>query len=95
MNGFRKIEPLTLVYLSNMGALGAERSCDQITNTWFADGTDWDDAQSSLHGPPPGYVPGGPNAAFSVTSLSRLPASRSRRSYLDFSDVAEQQLGGE
>ncbi|MCB9201406.1 MAG: glycoside hydrolase family 9 protein [Flavobacteriales bacterium] len=86
LNGFHGVNPLTLVYLSNMGALGAERSCDQIYHTWFADGTDWDDAQSSLHGPPPGYVPGGPNAAFSVTSLSPPAGQPEQKSYLDFND---------
>jgi hypothetical protein len=53
--------PLGLVMLSNMGAYGAERSVNEIYHAWFSDGSDWDNTQTSPKGPPPGYVPGGPN----------------------------------
>lgn len=54
------VNPLGKVYLSNMNAFGAENSVNQIWHTWFADGTNWDDAKNSLYGPPPGYLVGGP-----------------------------------
>jgi endoglucanase len=60
---FHGVNPLAMVYLSNMYAYGATRSANEIYHAWFAHGTKWSDALSSDCGPPPGYVPGGPNAA--------------------------------
>ena len=62
LHALHGVNPLGLVYLSNMGDLGAERSVDQIYHFRFADGTRFDDAGRSRIGPPPGYVVGGPNA---------------------------------
>lgn len=47
--------------LSNMYAYGAGNSQNEIYHTWFADGSDWDNALTSPKGPAPGYLPGGPN----------------------------------
>lgn len=62
---FHGLNPLGLVYLSNMDELGGEHSVSEIYHYWFADGTDYDSAIDSRIGPPPGYVPGGPNATYS------------------------------
>ena len=59
------VNPLNLVYLSNMNNFGAEKSCDEIYHGWFDDGTNYDNASTSLYGPAPGFVPGGPNKNFS------------------------------
>lgn len=57
--------PLGLVYLTNMGAFGAERSATQIFHTWFADGSPtWDSALDSTAGPAPGFLAGGPNPSY-------------------------------
>lgn len=56
--------PINKVMLTNMGDYGAENSCDEMYHAWFGDGTDYDNAQTSLYGPPPGYVTGGFNPAF-------------------------------
>ncbi|MEM7245743.1 MAG: glycoside hydrolase family 9 protein [Acidobacteriota bacterium] len=58
------INPVGLVYLTNMGGHGAETSTTTLYHGWFADGTDWDQVGTSLHGPPPGILPGGPNRYF-------------------------------
>lgn len=58
------VNPLGIVYLSNMGAFGAHRSATQFYHSWFADGTAWDEAGVSTYGPPPGFLPGGPNASY-------------------------------
>ena len=58
------VNPLNIVYLINMYAHESESSCNEIYHGWFADGSDFDNALTSLYGPPPGYVPGGPNGAF-------------------------------
>ena len=58
---FHGVNPLGMVYLSNMYRYGATRSANEIYHTWFAHDTRWSDAQNSSCGPAPGYVPGGPN----------------------------------
>ncbi len=46
--------PLGLVYLSNTGGLGAERSVNKVYHSWFG-------AQKT---PPPGFLTGGPNPTY-------------------------------
>ena len=53
-----------MTYLSNMQALGAERSVPELYHSWFADGSPWDNAQTSTYGPPPGFVVGGANPSY-------------------------------
>ena len=57
------VNPLGMVYLSNMDSLGATRSANEIYHTWFAPKTQWSDAKTSACGPAPGYLTGGPNAS--------------------------------
>ena len=84
LHSFHGVNPLNLVYLSNMYKLGAESSVNEIYHTWFYDGTTYDNALLSLHGPAPGYVVGGPNRNFSVSSLSPPYGQPDTKSYLDF-----------
>jgi len=59
------VNPLGLVYLTNMGAFGAERSASQIFHSWFSDGSaDWDAVGESTYGPAPGFLAGGPNPSY-------------------------------
>ena len=58
------VNPLTMVYLSNMYADGAENCVNEYYHSWFGDGTIYDNALTSPNGPAPGYVPGGPNHSF-------------------------------
>jgi hypothetical protein len=59
------INPFAYVYLSNMGDYGAENSIPEFYHGWFCDGSVWDNANTSLYGPAPGFVPGGPNPGYS------------------------------
>lgn len=59
---FHGVNPLGMVYLSNMYRYGATLSANEIFHAWFHSGTKWSDAQTSPCGPAPGYVPGGANA---------------------------------
>jgi endoglucanase len=61
---FHGVNPLTMVYLSNMYAHGATNCANQIYHSWFGEGTIYDDARTSPNGPAPGYVPGGANYGF-------------------------------
>jgi endoglucanase len=79
------LNPLNMVYMTNMAAYGGEHSSFQIFHSWFSftvnDGDNGNttfngkpqsvveplypynpsDSQTSLYGPAPGLVPGGPN----------------------------------
>ena len=56
------VNPLGLVYLSNMGGAGAENSVDEFFHSWFRDGSvDWDSVSGSTFGPAPGFLVGGAN----------------------------------
>lgn len=56
------VNPLQLVYLSNMP--GVTRGVTRFFHTWFARGSRWDASELSKHGPPPGYLVGGPNPGY-------------------------------
>ena len=58
---FHGVNPLGMVYMSNMYSYGATLSANEIFHAWFQHGTQWSDAKSSSCGPAPGFVPGGPN----------------------------------
>jgi hypothetical protein len=58
------VNPLQIVYLSNMGAFGAAKSVTRFFHSWFATGSKWDAAGVSTYGPPPGYLTGGPNPGY-------------------------------
>lgn len=84
LHSFHGVNPLSLVYLSNMYAYGAEKSINEIYHTWFNNGTDYDHALNSLYGPAPGFVTGGPNQYFSVSSISPPANQPITKSYLDW-----------
>jgi endoglucanase len=58
------LNPLQLVYLSNMQGVGATKSVTRFFHTWFAHGSKWDAVGVSQYGPPPGYLVGGPNSTY-------------------------------
>jgi len=67
VNYFHGINPTAFAYLSNMGNFGAENSINEFYHSWFTDGSVlWDRVGTSTYGPPPGYIPGGPNPSYAV-----------------------------
>ena len=58
---FHGVNPMGIVYMSNMYKLGAEYCADEIYHDWFRDGSPWD------KNPPPGYITGGPNTRYDGT----------------------------
>ena len=84
------VNPLGLVYLSNMNEVGAERSITELYHFWFADGTDYDTAWSSEIGPAPGYVVGGPNASYSGSN-SDVPRWPIAKAYADFNSYGSDE----
>jgi endoglucanase len=60
------VNPLGLVYLTNMKSAGASHSASTMFHTWFAHGTRWERVSATTPGPPPGYLLGGPNPHYSM-----------------------------
>jgi|GEM_PF-909041 len=59
------VNPLGIVYLSNMGAFGAHKSVNEFYHAWFTDGNaKWDSVGKSTYGPAPGFLTGGPNPQY-------------------------------
>jgi hypothetical protein len=98
---FHGVNPLQLVFLSNMGDYGAEKSVTRFFHTWFAHGSQWDAFGVSKYGPPPGYLTGGPNPSYTwdtccpnncsgnscgAAQLSPPAGQPDQKSYLDFND---------
>ncbi|MDR0330913.1 MAG: glycoside hydrolase family 9 protein [Chitinispirillales bacterium] len=56
------VNPLNIVYLTNMNSYGASNSLKSLYHTWFTEGSPkWDVTTEAAPGPAPGYLPGGPN----------------------------------
>jgi len=61
---FHGVNPLGLVYLSNMNGVGATRSITRLWVTWFGPTTLWSAAGVSTYGPAPGFLVPGPNPRY-------------------------------
>ncbi len=85
MHYFHGVNPQGIVYLSNMYDKGGEHCVNEIFHLWYADGTDWDNALTSLYGPAPGYISGGPNANYNADVSLEPPFNQPlQKSYLDW-----------
>lgn len=68
------VNPLGLVYLTNMSVAGASHSAVTMFHAWFAHGTRWQRVVDEQRpGPPPGFLVGGPNPQFSMDACCRAP----------------------
>lgn len=78
------VNPLGIVYLTNMYDYGAEFSANEMFHEWFGNGI-YDNAKTSPSGPAPGYLTGGPNRNYSGSAegIADLPPMRA---YLDKND---------
>lgn len=96
------VNPLQIVYLSNMGDHGAQKSVTRFFHSWYQKGSNWDAFGVSKYGPPPGYLTGGPNPSYSWDGCcpngcsgnscggsappSPPTGEPDQKSYLDFND---------
>ena len=84
------VNPINMVMLSNMYDFGAENCANEIYHLWFDHGSDYDNALTSLYGPPPGIVPGGfnpsysPDASYTGPTLSPPEGQPIQKSYKDW-----------
>lgn len=59
------VNPLGIVYLSNMYAYGGDNCVNEFYHAWFENGSPlWDRVGTSTYGPAPGFVTGGPNPSY-------------------------------
>lgn len=59
------VNPLNMVYLSNMYAYGGDNCVNEFYHTWFGNGSaKWDRVGTSTYGPAPGFLVGGPNPSY-------------------------------
>lgn len=80
------VNPMAMVYLSNMYPFGAYRSVNEMYHGWFGDGTDWDHALTSLYGPAPGFLVGGPNRDYTGT-IEAIRQQPVQKAYLDWNGL--------
>jgi endoglucanase len=99
---FHGRNPLSLVYLSNMGkngaGLGADKSVMEIYHYWFRDGSLRYDGVSSLFGPAPGFLVGGPNKYYEgISPPSGEPSMKAFRAWNNVSqkswEITEPAIG--
>lgn len=82
---FHGVNPQGMVQLSNMYDFGGDRCVNEIYHTWFNDGTDWDNAETSLYGPAPGFITGGSNSNYDSNTGLQPPYNQpDQKSYLDW-----------
>ncbi len=94
LNALHGVNPLGVVYLSNMGSLGAENSVTELLHYWFGDGSEYDGLSDGKVGPPPGYLVGGPNVWYSG-STSPPAGQPALKSYLDWNGVSVEESSWE
>lgn len=77
LHSLHGVNPLGLVYLTNLGRAGAEVGITRLYHEWFSAGS------PLAENPPPGYVVGGPNHSYSG-SLEWLKRQPDAKCYADF-----------
>ncbi|MGL5083349.1 MAG: glycoside hydrolase family 9 protein, partial [Microcoleaceae cyanobacterium] len=78
------VNPLGIVYLTNMYQYRAENSANEMYHSWLGKGI-YDNALTSKSGPAPGYLTGGPNKSYtgSITAVKTQPPMKA---YVDTND---------
>lgn len=89
LHWFHGVNPMGKVMLSNMYAYGGDSCVNEFYHSWFANGTVWDNVFTSLYGPPPGYLVGGPNKDFSIPAISPPGGQPPQKSYKDWNTSSE------
>ena len=84
LHWFHGVNPMGKVMLSNMYNYGGDNCVNEFYHTWFGNGTIWDNVFTSPNGPPPGFIPGGPNKSFSISTMSPPAGQPAQKSYKEW-----------
>jgi endoglucanase len=84
LHWFHGVNPMGKLMLTNMYSYGGDSCVNEFYHSWFGNGTAWDNVFTSLYGPPPGYVPGGPNKDFSIGSITPPAGEPPQKSYKEW-----------
>lgn len=84
LHWFHGLNPMGKTMLTNMYAFGGDNCADEMYHSWFTNGSQWDNAISSLKGPAPGYVHGGPDKDYPVTGVIPPYNQPPQKSYKDW-----------
>jgi hypothetical protein len=92
---FHGRNPLSELYLTNMGTkganLGGDQSAMQPYHGWFQDGSPLYDGPNSTYGPAPGYLVGGPNQYFSRPWIAPPAGEPPMKAFKDWNTVWNNQ----
>ncbi len=80
VNYFHGVNPLGIVFLTNMYEYGAEHSANEMYHHWLGQG-DFKNALTSKNGPAPGFFMGGPNRNYSGDAA--VAAGPPMKAYID------------
>ncbi len=81
---FHGVNPLGIVYLTNMYDNGSEYSANEMYHEWFGKGI-YKNALTSKNGPAPGYLTGGANKDY-TGSIKKVRTQPPMKAYVDTSD---------
>lgn len=84
LHWFHGVNPMGKVMLSNMYAYGGDSCVNEFYHSWFGNGTVWDNVFTSLYGPPPGYLVGGPNKDFSIPTITPPAGQPPQKAYKEW-----------
>ena len=84
LHWYHGMNPMGKVMLTNMYDWGGDNCADEMYHAWFANGTQYDNALSSVKGPAPGYVHGGPDKDYPVTGVAPPYGQPVQKSYKDW-----------
>jgi endoglucanase len=84
LHWFHGVNPMGKILMTNMYDYGGDDCVNEFYHTWFGNGTPWDNVFTSTYGPPPGYVPGGVNSAFSISTIIPPAGQPIQKSYKEW-----------
>jgi len=95
LHWFHGVNPMGRVMLSNMYAYGGDSCANEIYHAWFPDGSIYDNALTSVRGPVPGYVTGGPNRYYWNNAVTPPFGQPFQKAYKDWNTITNNEASWE
>ena len=84
LHWFHGLNATGQVMITHMEDYGGDSCIHEVYHSWFADGSIYDNSETSAIGPAPGFIPGGPNKNYAVTQISPPYNQPPQKSYRDW-----------